>query len=414
MRNIFDQYEQPENRLTHALATVLDQERKLLVPFLRWLGIKDVPKSTELTITEQQVPGLLQEDADELIKKGLPDIAVFDNDSWVVLFESKVQAQVSLGQVERHRNTVRRHGYDSPWLVIISVEELRCELPARTIAITWRKIYAWMNGHSTFWPQQLVRYMQVFEQKMLQQQYDIRGTITVFDGLRFDKENPYTYHEGKRLIRLLGDLLQQNKDLVAIGVDPKGARRSAITGTGQDGVWDFLPLKVSRNAKQFTAYPHLTMGINRSRTTAAVTVPNGVKGGFRSKLSEMGLEGFLELVADLEKRLRPVTKQSVGSKPMMYVTQRHFRSQRSAGETDARLDADLRTSFAGKQQGIRYQPQWIEAIYQVLIKKRSNIQFGVDVQFRYTCPVIRSPEATELFVETWKALSPLVGFVLHD
>lgn len=98
---------------------------------------------------------------------------------------------------------------------------------------------------------------------------------------------------------------------------------------------------------------------------------------------------------------------------MMYVVQQHFHGMKSA-EKDARLDADLRTMYAGKQFGIRYQPQWIEAIYQLLIKKRSNIQFGVAVQFRYACPVIRSPEATELFVETWKALSPLADFVLRD
>ena len=31
-RKVFDQYSQPENRLTHALLTTLDQDRSLLVP----------------------------------------------------------------------------------------------------------------------------------------------------------------------------------------------------------------------------------------------------------------------------------------------------------------------------------------------------------------------------------------------
>jgi len=43
MRNLFDQYEQPENRLTHALATVLAKEPALIVPFLGWLDVTEIP-----------------------------------------------------------------------------------------------------------------------------------------------------------------------------------------------------------------------------------------------------------------------------------------------------------------------------------------------------------------------------------
>lgn len=107
MRNIFDQYEQPENRLTHALVTTLEQERSLLVPFLRWLGIRDVPRPSTLMLTEQQVPGRLQEDAEDLDWKGLPDAAIFDEDSWAVLFESKLQSRPNRNQVERHRRTAQ-------------------------------------------------------------------------------------------------------------------------------------------------------------------------------------------------------------------------------------------------------------------------------------------------------------------
>ena len=412
MRNVFDQYEQPENRLTHALLTTLDQDRTLLIPFLHWLGISDTPKLRALRITEQQVPGLLQLIDDTIEAKGLPDAAVFDDESWAVLFESKVQARIGLGQVDRHRRTATRHGFDEPWMVPISVDAMTSALPERTIAKQWQELYSWFNCRSpkSLWVKQFVDYMQVYERKQLLNNYDIRGTITVFDGLRFDADNPFTYREGKRLIRLLGDSLQGRSDLKSIDVDPKGDRRPAITGRGTEGVWDFLPLKVARG-KPFTAYPHLTIGINRSRATAAVTVPNGVKGGFRKKLSAGGFEEFLTLMATLEKRLRSVVKRSVGAKPMIYITQRHFRSQNSPAEVDARLEADLRTAF-NSHVGIRHQPQWLEAIYNILVKKRSNIQFGVEVQFRYTCPRIQSPEAASLFAESWIALKPLIDFVV--
>lgn len=101
-----------------------------------------------------------------------------------------------------------------------------------------------------------------------------------------------------------------------IGIAPDGKRRPAITGKGTDAVWDFLPLVVAREAKQFTALPHLTMSINGRHAVAAITVPNGVKGGFRT--------------------------------------------------------------------------------------------------IQHSCPVIRSPQAVELFADAWKAMSPILGLVLGE
>jgi hypothetical protein len=236
----------------------------------------------------------------------------------------------------------------------------------------------------------------------------------VFDGLKCDEQNPYTYREAKRLLRLLGDQLQQRKDLRDLGVDPTGNRRIAITGSGNDHVWDFLPLRVACDAKQFTEYPHLTLSLNQSSAVAAVTMPNGMKNRVRPKLSKLGLHGFMELVVDLEKRLRPIIERSPGAKPKIYATQRHFRTQRSPAEVDARLDADLRTGVPGTHDGVKYQPEWIEAIYQVMVNKRSNLQLGVDVNLSYACPLLRTEKAIDLFADSWKALYPIVAFVLED
>jgi hypothetical protein len=40
MRNLFDQYNQPENRLSHALAVCLSEDRRLLTRFLRWIDVE--------------------------------------------------------------------------------------------------------------------------------------------------------------------------------------------------------------------------------------------------------------------------------------------------------------------------------------------------------------------------------------
>lgn len=44
MRNVFDQYEQPETRLTHALLSSLDAYRRLLAKFVRWVTGETRPR----------------------------------------------------------------------------------------------------------------------------------------------------------------------------------------------------------------------------------------------------------------------------------------------------------------------------------------------------------------------------------
>jgi len=50
MRNVFDQYDQPENRVTHALLSCLGNDRKLIRPFLNMLGLLSIPKTSAIHI----------------------------------------------------------------------------------------------------------------------------------------------------------------------------------------------------------------------------------------------------------------------------------------------------------------------------------------------------------------------------
>jgi hypothetical protein len=416
MRNLFDQYDQPENKLTHALVCTLQSDRKLIRPFLSRLGIRGIPPMRQIQVVEQQVPGEAVS-GNENESKGLPDACFYDNSDdnigWAVLVESKVQAGISLNQLKRHAKTGKQYSFERSQVVLIAVDQPKKSLPEGAHSIEWRKVYGWFDKQASHseWARRFVDYMRVFESQMIAKDYNIRGTITMFDGLHFDKKNPYTYREGKRLIKLFGPELQKRKDLHKLGVDPEGKRRPAITGSGQDDVWDFLSLKEARRAKQFTNYPHLTIGLNREYASAAITVPNGMKGGFRSNLKQNGDQGFQKLILGIEKRLRPII-QRTGAKPIIYVHQRHYATQRSPAETDAKLVADLRTLVRGSGSKVKYQPQWFTTIYEVLCHKGSNIQLGVEVQFPYDCKAIGSHKAADLFAKAWIAMSPLLDFVL--
>ncbi len=412
MRNLFDQYDQPENKLTHALVCTLQSDPKLIRPFLKkCLRIRgDLPKR-KIQIVEQQVPGE-SVSGNESESKGLPDACFYDDNRWAVLLESKVQAGISLNQLERHTKTAKRYGYENSAVVLVSVDQPNKSLPSFALSMEWREVYGWFNKQASNSARMFVEYMRVFESQMIAKKYNIRGTITMFDGLHFHKE-PYSYREGKRLIRLFRSELQKHPSLHnTLGIDTKRKGRTAITGSGQESVWDFLSLKNAHDAK-LTNHPHLTIDLTREYASAAISVPNGVKGGFRSKLKESGPEGFQELILKIEKRLRPIIKQT-GAQPMINVHQRHFKSQRSTPVTDARLIADLRTFVPLLGSKVKYQPKWLNAIYEVLCHKRSNIHLGVEVRFPYDGKAIASHKIVDLYAKAWIGMSPLLDFVLDS
>jgi hypothetical protein len=56
----------------------------------------------------------------------------------------------------------------------------------------------------------------------------------------------------------------------------------------------------------------------------------------------------------------------------------------------------------------------MENIYNLLIHKKSNIQCGIEVRLDYACAAVQSPDAVDLFADSWKAMQPLLDFVLND
>lgn len=407
MRNVFDQYEQPENKLTHALVCTLEHDRALLRYFLNQIGVKDAPAPNSLMLVEQHIPGTPLNNSENESAKGLPDACLYKDESWILAIEAKLGSSIDGNQLERHINTLKRRDFQKPKLLVIS---LKCKATRKPeladFHVEWCQIYKWFKEFKqSFWANQFTRYVEILESKMNEKGIDLGGTLTMFDGIHFDADNPYSYQEGKRLIRLMGDNLQCRDDLQRhLGIDPNGKRRGGITGRDSTYVWDFLPLNVARNADLFTDYPHLTMGLNAQASVAAITIPNGIKGGFRRHFKSMGLDGFRACLLEVEAALRPIIMKAEGAKPNLYALQRHYKSQRSGGETDCRLNTDLRTLLPGSQHGVKYQPEWADMIYHVLVNKRSNIQIGIEMIFPHSCPAVHNERILDLFTQSWIAM----------
>ena len=419
MRNVFDQYTQPENRLTHALVSALSEDRRLLRLFVRWATRQRIGRTVPLEIIEQSLPGERVAAETDAEKRGLPDACIYRNNDWVLLIESKVASPLRTEQLQRHFRTASRRGFQIITLLVIDVDGTDLALPDGTILRKWSEIYACLIAQSSRsdWAKRAADYFVIAENRLVEEGYLKEGTLTTFSGIPFRKGEPYNYPEAKRLIRLAMDELRKNRALICeLGMNPRGTGRGSITGQDGVSVWDFLRLKNSKQNKPFTNYPHLTLSIETDRILAIVTVPHGIETEMRRNLLELEYDGFQDLLANVNLRLLRALRKAPGASPWVIVVQRRYPTQRAQAILDARIEYDLRTASPEKQKGskVRPQPQWLKATYDALCKKRSNLQVAVGAIFPYTtCPATKNQKIVDHVANIWLACKPLLDVMLH-
>jgi hypothetical protein len=225
LRNIFDQYSQPENRVTHSLMTAINEDRKLLGLFLHELVKVNAPGDPrKLSVLEQQYPGEDEPSEDDLERRGIPDGWIFDEEGWCVFIETKVISKLGADQIDRHRRTAERRGFQSITAVAIA-PILPASFPAGTVLLEWRTVYAWLRRHSSdsAWAARAADYLEIVEAKLIDTQQFVEGTLTMFSGFPFGRDHPFTYLEGKRVLGLaLGELRNRRDLLNGLGMNPKG------------------------------------------------------------------------------------------------------------------------------------------------------------------------------------------------
>ncbi|MDP1661040.1 MAG: hypothetical protein Q8L55_03915 [Phycisphaerales bacterium] len=406
MRNLFDQYSQPENRLSHALAVCLDEDRRLLQEFLAWAGVQSPARVRDLLIVEQSLPGDPPESELEAERIGLPDIVVHDDDGWCLLVESKVQAPLTEDQLRRHERTLRRRGFEGIHCVALTKSGVRT--PKGTIAATWSGLYEWLGTARirSEWSDRLRAYLRAAEVRLAQEEYLTEGTLTMFDGFPFSDDNPYTYGEAKRLLKLALKELRKDRALIALGMDPKAPGRTAITGRGGRVVWDFLPLKDRPRRGAFTGYPHLTLAVHADHLEASITIPNGVIRPVRQRLIDLGSDRLSTINAKILRRARRLISR--GAWVQAYALQRHYLGQRSPAITDAMLTFRLETSQSRNSGRVKRQPEWVELFAALPRRKRSNIQFQYRVHLPWGTKGLNSRDSLGLIVDSWTAMKPLL------
>jgi hypothetical protein len=123
-------------------------------------------------------------------------------------------------------------------------------------------------------------------------------------------------------------------------------------------------------------------------------------------------------MSDINQRLIKALRAANGAAPWVVVVQRRYPSRRSTSILDAMLQYDLRTAFPPKtrqKQAVKLQPQWLEAIFDALANKRSNLQVSVGAIFPYQqCKIQKSRELLDYVAKTWIACKPLTNILLNQ
>mgnify|MGYP003583089254 CR=1 FL=1 len=407
MRNVFDQYRHPENRLTHALVCSLANDAKLLDSFLRLIGEPGHFKRAPL-IVEQTLPGAPELSEDEAFERRLPDAWLYDEENGkAILIESKIAAPVDIGQLRGHMAQASRRGFTDVSLVVLTPRKACPPLPRNCQHVRWADMYKWAMGEArtSKWAGMLAEYMEVAERRHLDAEYLVEGSLTMFSGITFSESEPYTYLEAKRVLKLLVEDLRQDSRLTKqLGADTGADGRPAITGKEQDSVWDLIPLKVAAGGAH-TKFPHLTLSIERSRVRVQLTLPNSLQTSLRQSIYGDS-ETFGKVIESFGKNAEQLISRDSGARPFVEVVQRHYRSQRSVPTVDAAIRADPRT-FSGTNSEIKRQAEWINAIYSALSRPKSNLQLGIGFDFLYSkSTTVNTPRFSRTVSDAWLSARP--------
>lgn len=415
MRNVFDQYSQPENRLSHALLASLEADRRLLRALIRWAGVD--PPTGEIIVLEQSLPGDPPSiaDKDELERRGIPDGWIHDAQRWALLIESKVSASPSEDQIDRHLRTARRRGFERPSLLWLTVTPVGRRLAPGVVNRTWTDLYGWLvrYGKRSEWARRASQYFEIAEVQADMKAQLSKGTLTRFAGVPFDANNPYSYSQAKRLLGLLRDELRNRRDLERVlRMNRHCPGRGAITGSTSNSVWDFISTRASKRDAVFTKDMHLTLGISDERVDAYVTVPNGIRSRLRTALLGRDYSEFHATIAATTRQLNRVARRYKGARPLITVVQRRFATQSSPARHDAVIRFDPRTAVPvrprSSERAVLIQPQWLIATEQALRHRRSNLQLQIGMEFPLaSSAVTRSDRLVDAAAEVWLACKPV-------
>jgi len=418
--NLFESYDQPENKLTFALLQTLACDGRLARSFLRraFPGLS-VPRGT-VSVYSQRKParGRGFRASDPELDLSTPDGWLGADDLLVAVEVKRSPNALIQGQLRGHLRALTHRDASSRALLVLTpddekppvLEKVERWADDRGISLSWR---SWQDVHS--WTCRMIgqsdrrrgktRGIGSFFLGCLREYIEM-SELSGFAGLTFDEG--YDYRRAKAILKALRHEVQPH--VVRYYRELKNGRRK-ITDDGTF-VWD-----VFAKSEDFTRDPHLTFIIHDKGADVSLTVPDKAGRAWRTlsglarertKL-EHGLKGFLRTVLKVRGALRPAVQ--------LKLVQRHWRTISSEPTMDACLIARLDTApicpSSLRAKGVREHKDWYKSVLELLArgKGRANWEFQIQTYFDIRQEITSTPRLKGEIVRIVKAFRPLYELV---
>lgn len=372
---LYHQYDNPENRLTHALLHTVASSDWILPRFLKDVAdIKVRVKGKMFEVSTQKVP-FQQGDIDPEKIESVPDAWIIDDFTEVGLaIEIKAETHcVSIKQLNSHANRILR--YKHPHLLVItpdlhkpsiltdfesSKEELKVQWQS------WDTLYRWFKQlYLDANRREKDRFLITSMLEYLERRRKVLGFQGIFFRTGFDVT------EAKEILNAEMETIQPEFNIVYPNLT---RRRPAITTMFNDAVWDCFG-----SEKGFTSDIHFTFSINEKHHDISMTIPNSA-GKVWSRLKAV----FRSV--ESESELYRILQQLRSKVPYLYIEliQRHFEYRRH-GTRDGYMEFDIDTlgsPFKTKKSKAKEFSVWKHALKEAIINKR-NVNAQVMFKSRF-------------------------------
>jgi hypothetical protein len=415
IRNLFDQYEHEENRLTHSLLHTIVSDKKLFVDFVKFsVGRFPFDRKSKLCVGSQSRFGSESITSKKAAWSSVPDATIYDGDgSTGILIEYKVTAPLKTKQLKAHLKWFNRLGIENPILLLLTTDRESPERVFSTVKrnghevywIPWWKVYQWMDRYKD---QNIVKdfrdYMEFLESRIINRNLNWEGMLTMFNGIPFGEGEPYSYGTAKWTLKSLMDELRKHKKLKKIyNIDTTGGRK-AITGS-----WDYIPF-AGDSKDNFTKHPHLTISIRPDWTQVQITLPDKAKAKYWNALISGGKENLRKMLLRIHKRLKQGKPRIPGSvKLQVEVLHRHYRHQKDlVKDGEMYFDVDCLSEGRKFDSNVKTFMAWLDALDSVLKNRRkANFQIAIVARCDHIKgSIIAEPRFVDEAVRALEALKP--------
>ncbi len=433
LRNLFDQYSQPENenRLTHALIHVLARNHHLTRDFIKkFVSGFVAPRDSPFSFSCQRLPGDEQEgpaEEDYAEDHGLPDAWIYNERMrWAVILECKVIAKLTAHQLGKHVSAARRQGFNEVHLLVITahekaphaVEKRTRRLPCSFVS--WPEVFKFFSTRSeSDFESEFVDYMRVFEGKLMAKGYD-GPPLTKFVGIPFSPKHPYNEPEAKVVLRaLMAELrLRLATSRILPPIDEHAPKRP------MSGTWDIVRFAFA-SGDQFTRHPHFAVGLSLGESDWSklgsvwfqLVLPHNANAEYWKRVRSDAKEGLSTAFVDVAERIsRHRVKHFIWEpKLTLELYQRHFFALKD-WTRDGLLRFDLDTVLKGGHKiatGVKKVPAWLEAMSLILAQsRRANFELALRARFpMMDGSVCRTESFVDMLVKSAEAFNPFLALL---